>query len=148
MRRPQFTIRALLVAMLAAACFFGGIHFEQHRKAVPRGVQTIYVRMAKVTKLPADRGKQLAEAVCLRIETVTPYKAVTVPSEADSELVCTVSADRQTQNVGELTVKWVDSNGVGLQSPYRFAFPLSELWDERAIHHLAEEIAAMVEAPW
>jgi hypothetical protein len=32
MRRPQFSIRALLVAMLAAACFFGGIHFERERR--------------------------------------------------------------------------------------------------------------------
>ena len=32
MRRPQFTIRALLVAMLAAGCFFGGIRFERERQ--------------------------------------------------------------------------------------------------------------------
>jgi hypothetical protein len=33
MRRPQFTLRALFVAMLAAACFFGGIRFERERYA-------------------------------------------------------------------------------------------------------------------
>jgi hypothetical protein len=32
MHRPQFTLRALLVAMLAAGCFFGGIHFERERR--------------------------------------------------------------------------------------------------------------------
>lgn len=29
MRRPQFTIRALPVAMLVVAAFFAGIHFER-----------------------------------------------------------------------------------------------------------------------
>ena len=49
MRRPQFSIGALLIAMLAAACFFGGVHFEQRRKqhdAAARGVQTVDVRLA------------------------------------------------------------------------------------------------------
>ena len=32
MRRPQFTLRALLVLMLAVACFFGGIRFERERR--------------------------------------------------------------------------------------------------------------------
>ncbi|HVX10708.1 MAG TPA: hypothetical protein VHC22_05970 [Pirellulales bacterium] len=29
MTRPQFTLRALLLAMLAGGCFFGGIRFER-----------------------------------------------------------------------------------------------------------------------
>jgi hypothetical protein len=32
MPRPQFTLRALLVGMLAAGCFFGGIRFERERR--------------------------------------------------------------------------------------------------------------------
>jgi hypothetical protein len=32
MRRPQFTIRALLVLMLVVAAFFGGIKFERERR--------------------------------------------------------------------------------------------------------------------
>lgn len=32
MPRPQFTLRALLVLMLAVACFFGGIRFERERQ--------------------------------------------------------------------------------------------------------------------
>jgi hypothetical protein len=30
MPRPQFTLRALLVAMLVVAAFFGGIRFERY----------------------------------------------------------------------------------------------------------------------
>lgn len=32
MRRPQFSIRALLALMLAVACFFGGVRFERERR--------------------------------------------------------------------------------------------------------------------
>ena len=32
MPRPQFTLRALLVLLLAVACFFGGIRFERERQ--------------------------------------------------------------------------------------------------------------------
>jgi hypothetical protein len=32
MPRPQFTFRALLVAMLVVACWFGGIWFERERR--------------------------------------------------------------------------------------------------------------------
>ncbi|HEV3340643.1 MAG TPA: hypothetical protein VG125_09805 [Pirellulales bacterium] len=32
MPRPQFTLRALLVLLLAIACFFGGIRFERERQ--------------------------------------------------------------------------------------------------------------------
>ncbi|HVV73535.1 MAG TPA: hypothetical protein VHI52_18825 [Verrucomicrobiae bacterium] len=32
MRRPQFTIRALLVLMLVVAAFFGGIKFEREQR--------------------------------------------------------------------------------------------------------------------
>jgi hypothetical protein len=32
MRRFQFSLRALMVAMLAVACFFGGIRFERERR--------------------------------------------------------------------------------------------------------------------
>lgn len=32
MRRPQFTLRALLATMLVVAAFFGGIHVERERR--------------------------------------------------------------------------------------------------------------------
>ncbi|HWB08782.1 MAG TPA: hypothetical protein VG826_30305 [Pirellulales bacterium] len=32
MPRPQFTLRALLVAMLVVAAFFAGVHFERERQ--------------------------------------------------------------------------------------------------------------------
>ena len=32
MPRPQFTLRALLVLILAVACFFGGVRFEKERR--------------------------------------------------------------------------------------------------------------------
>lgn len=32
MSRPQFSLKTLLWLMLCAACFFGGVHFEQERR--------------------------------------------------------------------------------------------------------------------
>ena len=32
MPRPQFTLRALLVAMLIVAAFFGGVRYERERR--------------------------------------------------------------------------------------------------------------------
>jgi hypothetical protein len=32
MPRPQFTLRALLLAMLVVAAFFGGVRFERERR--------------------------------------------------------------------------------------------------------------------
>jgi hypothetical protein len=34
MRRPQFTLRALLVAILIVAAFFGGVRFERERRRI------------------------------------------------------------------------------------------------------------------
>lgn len=44
MRRPQFTLRALLVAMLVVAAFFAGIRFERERRRLA----------AKAAARPAD----------------------------------------------------------------------------------------------
>ena len=41
MPRPQFNLRALLVLMLAVACFLGGIRFERERR---RGVDKAAAR--------------------------------------------------------------------------------------------------------
>ena len=30
--RPQFSLKTMLVLLLAVACFFGGIHFERERR--------------------------------------------------------------------------------------------------------------------
>ena len=49
MRRPQFSIRALLVVMLVVAAFFGGIKFEQERRL--REEQAAQVPAGRVIKV-------------------------------------------------------------------------------------------------
>ena len=44
MRRPQFTIRTLMVLMLVAAAFFGGIKFERERR----------IREERASRVPID----------------------------------------------------------------------------------------------
>ncbi|HET6884529.1 MAG TPA: hypothetical protein VFI31_30525 [Pirellulales bacterium] len=60
MTRPQFTLRALLVLMLAVACFFGGIHFERERvrRAEPTAPEFKLAREARQAKLKKLQGTE------------------------------------------------------------------------------------------
>ncbi|HET6884125.1 MAG TPA: hypothetical protein VFI31_28480 [Pirellulales bacterium] len=54
MRRPQFTLRAFLMAMLVVGAFFGGIRFERERRR--RADET-----AASEAFEAQRNKMVAE---------------------------------------------------------------------------------------
>lgn len=49
MRRPQFTVRALLVVMLAVGCFFAGIRFERVRRRREDKAAELAARMQRNT---------------------------------------------------------------------------------------------------
>ena len=125
MPRPQFTISSLLVAMLVVAAFFGGIAFEQRQKqpdSTASPVTTVYVRLVEATNLPHGKAERLLDAVRLQIELTTPFKVVASKSEADSELLCTVSV---TDNAQQIKVEWVDRHGAKLKPPV--SIPLDDL---------------------
>lgn len=146
MPRPRFTLRALLVAMLVVAAFFGGIHFEQRWErrdsSVQHGVQTVYVRLVDSTTLRRDKTEQFLEAVRSQIEVATPYKVVASTSEADSELLCTISITGDAQ---QIKVEWIDRRGAKLKPPVSIA--LDDL-SEREITYTANNIAVLVEPAW
>ena len=54
MPRPQFTLRALLVLMLAVACFFGGIRFETHWRRRERQREHEAWKLVPVFKLSRE----------------------------------------------------------------------------------------------
>lgn len=144
MPRPRFTIRALLMVMLVVAAFFGGIHFEQRRKqpdsTVPHGIKTVHVRLVDATQLRRDKTEQLLDAVRSQIELTTPFKAVACPSDADSELLCSVADDAQ-----QIKVEWVDRQGAKLKPP--ISLPLDDL-SAGGINYTANGIANLVEPAW
>ena len=65
MRRPQFSLKTLLVLMLPAACFFGGIRFERERRrredeaAAEASILAEADRLAKALAQNAAKTKEL-----------------------------------------------------------------------------------------
>jgi hypothetical protein len=143
MPRPQFTIRALLVVVLFVAAFFGGIHFERRWKhpdsTVGQRVKTIYLRPVDAMQLRRDTAEQLLDAVRLQIELTTPFKAVARSSEADSELLCTVSV---AGDALQIKVEWKDRHGAQLKP--LVAIPLDDL-SSGGINYTANGIANFVQ---
>ncbi|HVA44904.1 MAG TPA: hypothetical protein VNH11_00835 [Pirellulales bacterium] len=77
-RRFQFSLRALLVAMLVVAAFFGGIHFERERR-----------RLA-------------AEAAAKREDAVRVY-----PLFGPARLITLPNGTKTLQQVSEQPQEWV-----------------------------------------
>lgn len=50
MKRPQITLRSLLVAMLFVAAFFAGIRFERERRRREDGIKTIIAALDEKTE--------------------------------------------------------------------------------------------------
>jgi hypothetical protein len=82
-RRFQFSLRALLVVMLAVACFFGGIRFELERrrradeaielaaKSALRAQKSIYTSMT-VDELSAKRRQQTPKDTARALNNTMP----------------------------------------------------------------------------
>ena len=50
MARPQFSLRAFLVAVLAVAAFFGGIRFERERQRRASEAAALAARQSRVKR--------------------------------------------------------------------------------------------------
>ncbi|HVX16257.1 MAG TPA: hypothetical protein VHC22_34040 [Pirellulales bacterium] len=93
MRRPQFTIRALLVLMLVVAAFFGGIKFERERR------------------LREERASQIPVAV-----PPSSGFSITVVEQQDGTFVRTISP-AGAQIVGGNATPGFDFNNPSLGAP-------------------------------
>ena len=74
MPRHQFTLRALLVLMFGAACFFGGIRFERDRRRLAEEAaasaakrSTIQRDIPEKTRLPLPPPQAPVQSACLPI---------------------------------------------------------------------------------
>ena len=80
MRRPQFTLRSLLVAMLVVAAFFGGMALQRRLDRPPVAVERVYPLIGPATRITLPNGE---EALQQRAVTMDEYKEIL--ARADNE---------------------------------------------------------------
>lgn len=143
----------------------------------PLDIQTVYVPVFESDSFRRALGERLTEAVMKEIELKTPYKVVGTP-QADSVLTCRIINDtkrvliedrndqpRETETTLVVQVNWCDRKG-GMISDGGVPLPPSVVQltqtgtlvpeygqsvvtsQQQAIDRLAEQIVALMEAPW
>jgi hypothetical protein len=137
-RQRGWWLALLLLGLLAVAnggCF--GYHMGARTLYSP-DVQTVYVPMIMSNSYRRQLGEWLTEAICKRIEQVTPFKVVHSADGADSVLTCRLIADtkrilmenpndepRQIEMAFQVSAEWVDRNGDQLGQPVNVPIPPS-----------------------
>jgi len=144
----------------------------------PRHIETVYVPMFESASFRRNQGERLTEAVCKEIELKTDYKVVHTPDadsvlsgrivgDTKHVVVGSRSGESRESEVGlQVDVSWVDRRGNALRDPAQIAVPPEVVGisssaslvpeaghsiataQQQAIHRLAEQIVALMEAPW
>ena len=166
---------ALLVALTLSGC--AGYQIG-NRSLYPAHIETVYVPTFDTSSFRRDFGERLTEAVIKEIELKTPYKVVNSPNadsvltahviSEDKRVVALDTFDdpRQIQVNMKVQVDWIDRRGQMIRSSEALALPpeaavvagSADLTPEtgqtvataqqQAIGRTAEQIVAMMEAPW
>ena len=144
----------------------------------PRGIRTVYVPVFESSSFRRNLGERLTEAVQKEIELKTPYKVTGSPSadselrgriasEGKHVVVESRTGEpREVQVNMQVEVAWIDHQGNMIRPAQPIPIP-AELTDvggsanlvpetgqstataqQQAIHRLAEQIVALMEAPW
>jgi len=144
----------------------------------PGHIRTVYVPMFESNSFRRNLGERLTEAVIKEIEAKTPYKVVgtpdadsTLPGRISGESKRVVIEDRYDDPRGvdvnlQVQVRWVDHRGAVIRRIDPITLPpevnmvagSATLTPEvgqsvatahqQAIQRIAEQIVAMLEAPW
>lgn len=171
--RPRWLLLALLAAISGCAGYQIGA-----QSLYPCHIQTVYVPIFESHSFRRNLGERLTEAVMKEIELKTPYKVVGTPSAdsilsgkivTDSKrmLVPTPAGDPRQLEMGfQVLVKWVDRSGkvlrdggcvplddpsVNVQATAKVVAEVGQSiasGQQQAIQRAAEQIVALMEAPW
>ena len=144
----------------------------------PLHIRTVYVPMFDSVSYRRNLGERLTEAVQKEIELKTPYKVVNDPSADSVLIGCIVGESKQlvvaahsgepreSQVNFQVEINWIDSRGEALRQVASIPLPpemtnvgasanvVPEVGQsmataqQQAISRLAEEIVALMEAPW
>ena len=141
-------------------------------------VQTVYVPMFQSVSFRRNLGERLTEAVVKEINLKTPYKVVANPpadtiltgrivgEHKRTVIPSTVGGQREAEVLLRAEVTWIDNRGnvIGQTGPIPLAPEAALINDsasvipeygqsiatgqQQAIQRVAEQIVAMMEAPW
>lgn len=144
----------------------------------PAHIRTVYVPVFRSASFRRDLGERLTEAVVKEIEAKTPFKVVSAPdadsiltgeivSDSKHMLVVTPDGDPREDEVGvQVRVNWIDRAGGALRSDMQVPFDSGPMHinstakvvpevgqstvtgQQQAICKAAQQIVAMMEAPW
>ena len=166
---------ASLILLLLCGCV--GYRFGA-QSLYPSHVRTVYVKMFRSASFRRDLGERLTEAVMKEIELKTPFKVVNSPDAdsvltgeviSDAKRLVAMSQtgeQRQTELAIQVRATWVDRSGQVLRNGIQV--PIDETpavisansritpevghsvatGQQVAIQRAAEQIVAMMEAPW
>ena len=171
----SFAASMLLAAMLSAGCAGYRVGTES---LYTLDVRTVHVPMFQSVSFRRNLGERLTEAVVKEIELKTPYKVVAATSadsiltgriiaESRSTVVPgRVGGQREADIRLRVEVTWVDNRGTMIRQGEPLDLPpeitlisasasivpeyghSNATGQQRAIQRVAEQIVAMMEAPW
>ncbi len=169
--------RATLVLLLSCLAGCAGYQIG-NRTLYPMHIRTVYVPIFESISFRRNLGERLTEAVMKEIELKTPYRVTGSPDadstlfgritgETKRQLFAARSGDpRELQVNLHVQVAWVDHRGDVIRSAEPIPLPseftavngtanlVPEVGQsvatshQQAIHRVAEQIVALMEAPW
>lgn len=166
-----------VLAWAAVACGCAGYQIG-NQSLYPCHIQTVYVPIFQSNSFRRNYGERLTEAVMKEIELKTPYKVVGTPSadsilsgkivtESKRQITPSPLGDPRQLEVGlQVLVKWIDRSGkvlrddvpvplddpsVSVQNSAKVVPEVGQSiasGQQQAIQRAAEQIVALMEAPW
>jgi len=162
----------LLVLQAGCACYRAGCD-----TLYPADIRTVYVPVFRSRSYRPFLGERLTEAVIKEIDEKTPFKVVTANADSvltgeilgDTKRIAVESPTDEPREVElnfSVAVTWTDSRGEVLRATQTIPIPASlvdvqqssgvvaevgqsiSTQQQKAIEQLAEQIVALMEAPW
>lgn len=171
-----WSLRSLIIlAMLSSigcACYRAGCD-----TLYPADIRTVYVPVFRSRSFRPFLGERLTEAVIKEIDEKTPFEVVTANADSvltgeifgETKRILVESPTdegRELEVSFRVNVTWTDSRGAALREPQTVPLPPSlvdvqqaagvvpevgqsvSTQQQKAIEQLAEQIVALMEAPW
>ncbi len=168
----RLAILLITLSTVGCACYRAGCD-----TLYPADIRTVYVPVFRSKSFRPFLGERLTEAVIKEIDEKTPFKVVTANADSvlvgeilgETKRIAVESPTDEAREVElsfSVAVTWTDSRGAALREPQTVPLPPSlvdvqqtagvvpevgqsiSTQQQKAIEQLAEQIVALMEAPW